>query len=122
VIRWFRTNRRRSAHLALFALALQFYLSFGHIHAEDLGLAPAAKVIAQTASAQHGGSTPADNDDHDVCAICVALSLTASSVVPIVAPLQVPVATDWAWLNELESPRLVVALPANFQARAPPHV
>lgn len=120
MLRWFRTDRRLGGRLALFALAIQLYLSFGHIHAEDLGLAAPASVAAQSSAAQQGGSAPASDDDHDICAICVALGLTASSVLPVVAPLPVPIATDWAWLNELQAPQPVFALATNFRARAPP--
>jgi hypothetical protein len=51
----------------------------------------------------------------------VALNLTASSVLPAVAPLHLPIATDWAWLTELQSLQPLFELPANFRARAPPH-
>src|SRR3954454_200846 len=98
MLRWVRANRSRCGLLALFALALQLYLSFGHIHAEDLGLAPPAEVTAQAGADTHGsGPPPTDHDEHDVCAICAALSLTASSVLPAVAPLPVPLASHWAW-------------------------
>jgi hypothetical protein len=33
---WFRTNRTFGGGLALFALTLQFWLSFAHIHPEDI--------------------------------------------------------------------------------------
>jgi hypothetical protein len=122
MLRWVRANRARCGLLALFALALQLYLSFGHIHAEDLGLAPPAGVIAQAGAAGHdGGSGPADHDDHDVCAICVTLGLTASSVVPVAAPLAVPVASEFAWPQDFISPRLEARFAASFHARAPPH-
>jgi hypothetical protein len=120
MLSWVRVNKAWCGRLALFALTLQLYLSFGHIHAEDLGLAPSANITAQSGSGQ-GGSPPADDDDHDVCAICIALGLTASSILPVVAPLPVPMATDWAWLNELQLPQPTFKLAANFQARAPPH-
>ncbi len=45
-MKWFRSNIRTGARLALLALLVQFALSFGHIH----GFAP------QAASATHFGS------------------------------------------------------------------
>jgi hypothetical protein len=121
MLRWVRANRSRCGLLALFALALQLYLSFGHIHAEDLGLNPPSGVTAQAGSAAHDDdSQPADHDEHDVCAICVALGLTASSVIPVVAPLTLPIAGDFIWSLPVVSPRLDIQFAANFRARAPP--
>ena len=37
---WFRSKIRSCARLALFALAFQMAVSFGHMHRDDLGLAP----------------------------------------------------------------------------------
>ena len=35
-MRWFRANRILGSRLALFALAVQFVLAFGHIHHDDI--------------------------------------------------------------------------------------
>ncbi len=35
-MRWFRAYGTFGGRLALFALALQFYLSFAHIHPDDI--------------------------------------------------------------------------------------
>ena len=35
-MRWFRANKTFGSRLALFALAVQFVLAFGHIHHEDI--------------------------------------------------------------------------------------
>ena len=80
-MKWFRSNIKNGSRLALFALALQFALSFGHFHAI------AAPALAIQAVAAHSDSTsgltaadqsarqPASNNepDHqpgDACAIC----------------------------------------------------
>ena len=39
---WFRSKMRSGAQLALFALAVQMVVSFGHMHGDDLGLPPLA--------------------------------------------------------------------------------
>jgi hypothetical protein len=121
---WHRINRRSCGFLALFALALQLYLSFGHIHAEELGISRLAGTSAH-AQPRAGDLNPpfrhGDGDEHGICSICAALSLTASSVLPAIAPLPLPIATDWAWLTEVQSPQPLIELPANFRARAPPH-
>ena len=56
VMRWFRTNRRFAGTLALFALALQFTLAFGHIHLRDFAGVPGVAV----AQAQATTTDPAD--------------------------------------------------------------
>ena len=48
-MKWFRSNIKHGARLALLALALQFGLSFGHCHA---GAAQAAALAVQSAAAQ----------------------------------------------------------------------
>ena len=46
---WIRSNKRFGARLALFALTLQFYLSFAHIHPDDIyGPAGQALSVAET--------------------------------------------------------------------------
>ena len=41
-----RIGRKWGGCLALFALALQLILSFGHVHTEDLGLAAPAEAVS----------------------------------------------------------------------------
>ena len=48
-MKWFRSNIKHGARLALLALALQFGLSFGHFHA---GAAQAAALAIQSVAAQ----------------------------------------------------------------------
>ena len=83
---WIRKNSRFGSWAAVFALALQLALSFGHIHAEDFQ----DRWSATAWSSQPNPNSP-DNDDrgpgHDFCAICAALNLTSSSVLPAVAVL-----------------------------------
>jgi hypothetical protein len=117
-------NRQWCGRLALFALALQLVLSFGHIHADDLGLAaPAEATSSHTQSANGDGTLPPqDRDDaHDVCAICVTLSLSATSLLPVVASLTVPVTYEWQWPAAIQSAQVVFDLKSYYQARAPPH-
>src|ERR1051325_2881203 len=96
-MRWIRRNAGIGSWAALFALTIQLYLSFGHIHLEDLQ--PASPSAASSSQAQP--SNPADEDHrpagHEFCAICAALSLTASSTLPTVAALATPVDHPHAW-------------------------
>jgi hypothetical protein len=41
---WVRTHRRIGGTLALFALALQLVLSFGHVHPRDFAGIPGSAV------------------------------------------------------------------------------
>ncbi len=81
---WFRRHLKHGSRLALFALAIQFALSFGHWHAEAAQPTPAVQagfaeighaVVAPAAEAerQPGGH---DTDQHPSdCAVCAVLSL-----------------------------------------------
>jgi len=118
-------NRQLGARLALFALALQLVLSFGHIHAGDLGIAAPANPtsIAHNPANDDGPPPPQDRGDrHDVCAICVTLSLTSTSLLPIVAPLVLPVAYGWEWPADIQTAQVSFDLEFYYRARAPPHV
>jgi hypothetical protein len=116
---WVRAKIEWGARLALIALAVQFALSFGHVH----GLVPPAEAIAQIGSAI-GPGTP-DHDHHrdaaaDLCAICAVMAM-ASTVVdaaPPALPLRLADPLNYriaAFAAADPSP-----LPGGFQPRAPP--
>jgi hypothetical protein len=120
---WIRMNRQWSGRLALFALALQLVLSFGHIHADDLGLAAPAAAAALHAPPTNGDGTPPQDqrDAHDICAICVTLSLSATSLLPVVAALTIPIAFEWEWPANIQTAQVIFDLNASYDARGPPH-
>jgi hypothetical protein len=70
-MRWFRSHSRLSSGLAIFSLALQLALSFGHIHLKDIvGTAHASTSIAASTAAsrsddQPADATPTDRASHD---------------------------------------------------------
>jgi hypothetical protein len=112
--------------LALFALALQMVISFGHMHRDDLGLPPLAGTESTSiASAAAPGAQPPAGQHHqpasdDYCAICASMALLATSM-PALPPVLVtpePVSRLWTPLASLQSPPPQIAL--SFQARAPP--
>jgi len=89
---WFRSRSRSGSYLALFALAFQLVLSFGHVHLEDgaplsghasalLGVHPASTAAAAVDPA--GKETPTLADD--CCPICTLIHL-AGALVPATAP------------------------------------
>jgi len=94
---WFRSNVRLGSHLALFALAIQFLLAFGHFH----GSARAASALPDARrsglhdvigfSATHldawdraTGAWPAGHEPAghpaDDCAICAVMALANAMV------------------------------------------
>jgi hypothetical protein len=82
-MKWFRANIRQGAKLALFALAVQLVLSFGHVHGTvhaaplDATLALSASDVAQTPAAP-------DTDHHhraaDPCAICAVMAMAGTAL------------------------------------------
>jgi hypothetical protein len=112
-------RREIFCRLALFALATQLVVSFGHVHLHE----PHAPAAASPAScdAKAPASCPAhDDDDEQHCSICWTIAI-AGSVVLSAPPV-------------LDVPRVAVAPPVvpivigqfrdnatvHFQARAPP--
>ena len=61
-MRWFRANKTFGSRLALFALAVQFVLAFGHIHHEDI-FGPARPAAAMAAAVPDGEETEAKPRD-----------------------------------------------------------
>src|ERR1700692_4558421 len=121
VMGWMRGSIRFGSSLALFALALQLTLSFGHIHAEDF--APAFDIHA-TMDVDHDGGNPAEHDHHgpghDDCAICATTALLATLVIPPPPALDLPATYSFAFLDEAIVRDWIGAAPRLFQARAPP--
>jgi hypothetical protein len=123
---WFRLRGRSAAGLALFALALQMVLSFGHLHRDDLGLPPLpadrTHVSANTAQPSHPGNSDQQPASDDYCAICASMALVATALPSLPPALTVPetVRPHWPEPALIETVILDVAL--SFRARAPPLV
>jgi hypothetical protein len=135
---WFRKHRRGGSRLALFALAIQFALSFGHSHGFAAQAAPAiqagvtgadfayaAGLAAQTAADEvaqkQQPSTPdTDQQPADACAICAVMSLAGNLLFATPPLLQLPQAVEFLYLTtDAEFVHLNSIYPA-FQSRAPP--
>jgi hypothetical protein len=113
------------SRLALFALAVQLFLSFGHIHPDDIygslkapfpahAFSDSATDRALTVSNDRSAQT-AD----DFCAICASVSLLGNSVAaePPKLPLPEPQTVERA----ARATAFVIApLRGPFQSRAPP--
>jgi hypothetical protein len=134
-VKWFRSNVRHGSRLALFALTIQFVLSFGHFHeaqaapAIQSGLSQPVAVHDVAAagttdqSAQRQQPVPnrdSDRQSNDSCAICAVIAM--AKVVLFATPplLQLPQAVELLYLTtDLEFVHLQSAR-AVFQPRAPP--
>lgn len=115
---WFRNNRIWAGRLALFALAFQLVLSFGHHHA--LPFSPvAALAAAQTVALPSGTDLPGQPDDADHCAICAVIHLAGTLTLPPPVVLPVPAPLPVVWVPT-PTTQHVALLARAFRARAPP--
>jgi hypothetical protein len=126
-MRWFRTNRAIGGRLALFALAIQLVLSFGHIHLEDIYGNARAFVLASTSLAQPAADEskpfpthPRSNHTDDYCAICATIHLLASSFATEAPQLPLPIASRAIEHSSRVVLFVVAPRRAPFQSRAPP--
>ena len=130
-MKWFRRNIRTGSRLALFALALQFVLSFGHFHGNAAQAAPAIQTPTDLAHAQglaadvagqtqQGGNHDTDQPTGEPCAICAVMSMANQMVFATPALLLLPDAIELLFLaTDAEFVHLGSLWPA-FQSRAPP--
>jgi hypothetical protein len=136
-VNWFRKHLKHGSRLALFALAIQFALSFGHFHgiaaqaapAIQTGLADADLAIAATLATQGTDSDaaqqqPSNNDTDqpgtEVCAICAVISLANNFLFATPPLLQLPGAVELLYLTTDAEFAHLGSLHTAFQSRAPP--
>lgn len=128
-MRWFRSNIRSGVGLALFALAVQFTVTFSHVHLDGLipprahhghsqagGLAGHFTASLQKSSDARGSSGVPDTD----CPICALIQLASNSAPSVAPPLPVPVLLAGSKLEPLAELRSAAAISFAFQARGPP--
>lgn len=134
-MKWFRSNIKHGARLALFALAVQFALSFGHFHllpaseaapAVQSNLTQAVTAKGLTAAgdqtAQHRSPANHDPDQQpaDNCAICAVVAMASTVLFATPPLLLLPQAVEFLYLTtDAEFVHLKSAGTA-FQPRAPP--
>jgi len=122
-MRWFRANKTFGSRLALFALAVQFVLAFGHIHHEDIY--GSARPAAAMAAAVPDGSQPLppnhpSKHSDDYCAICAAVSLLGNSFAAAAPGLPLPSASYAIERFDRVAAVFIAPRRAAFQSRAPP--
>ena len=123
---WFRSKLSTCAMLALFALAFQMAVSFGHLHRDDLGLPPlpvSGPTHFTTATTQLP-TGPASRDQapasDDYCPICASMMLIATAIPALPPVLIVPSPIERVWLLQTPARSVTVKFALSFQARAPP--
>jgi hypothetical protein len=120
-MRWFRDNLRHGSWLALVAIAINFALSFGHVH--TVSSHGSERVIAAVRGATDHGKVPGHSDGpqgDDLCSICIASSAIANAMAT--SPPAIPLRLDATVVDRPIPPvRLAVALPrVAFHSRGPP--
>jgi hypothetical protein len=115
---WFRTRLRLGSFLALFALAFQLAVSFGHVHLDAI-TSHSSSVVTASASTPPTGDDPRDVADH-YCAICALIHSAGTLVLsqPPVVPL--PIAFAQTLPDATVRFGFTAPPPAFFPARAPP--
>jgi hypothetical protein len=138
-MKWFRSNIRLGSRLALFALAIQFLLSFGHFHGsaqaasasldakrpvlhaqlDALGRASSADASGPVRLKASSGHVPSGQPNDD-CAICAVMAL--ANAIAVAAPPDLPALQSAALLYLTADAGFVDPNSARvaFQPRAPP--
>lgn len=131
---WFRKNVKLGSRLALFALAIQFALSFGHFHAIAAPAAPAIQAAltqagpayigtdATTEAAQKQAPATPDTDQQpaDACAICAVIALAGNLLLASPPLLPLPQAVEFLYLTTDAGFVDLSSVHPAFQSRAPP--
>jgi hypothetical protein len=129
---WFRRQIKTGSRLALFALTLQFVLSFAHFHWDA---AQAAAAIQSQTDLTHRQSLasdtavqaqqqPSGHDDrkpsNEPCAICAVMSMANQLVFATVAMLPLPDAIELHLVATGTESSHAGSPWSAFQSRAPP--
>ncbi|MBV8926523.1 MAG: DUF2946 domain-containing protein [Bradyrhizobium sp.] len=132
-MKWFRSNVRNGARLALLSLFVQLALSFGHSHAfaapsaagtrttvvdnDDLAVQSQADSLARS---KQPGKHDGDRNGPDGCAICAVMAMASTMLSATPPLLLLPEAVEFLYLStDAEFIHLKSAGVA-FQPRAPP--
>jgi hypothetical protein len=119
-MRWVRARLGAASRLALFALALQIALSFGHVHPGDFRHVGSSLAVGGSSSAPAAPAQQPVRDADDYCAICATIHLAATSLLPQAPPLPVPFAARAVEHVNCTAAAFFSARRAPFQSRAPP--
>jgi hypothetical protein len=136
---WLRSNIRLESRLGLFALAIQFGLSFGHFHGSYAHPAPATVDVVHFAASDQSlldrasqvsapgpvrlktssDQVPVDEPTDD-CAICAVMALANAIVVATPPYLLGPRSAAFSYLTTVTEFVAPNSARVAFQPRAPP--
>jgi hypothetical protein len=129
-MKWFRSNIKTGSRLALFALAIQFALSFGHFHEAaaqpprsgltSADLAHAALDAASELQQQQPSDHDTDQHTAHACVICAVNSLASNFLFATSPLLELPQAVELLHLATDAEFAHLGSLHPPFQSRAPP--
>jgi hypothetical protein len=134
-MKWFRSNVQHGARLALFALAVQFVLSFGHFHANaapaaqsatsqfDISFAgrlPAPDAVSKSTPQQPASNHDSDQQTDDFCAICAVVAMANAALYAAPPALLLPHAVEFVYLTTDAGFVHLSPVRVAFQPRAPP--
>jgi hypothetical protein len=134
-MKWFRSNIKGGARLALFALFVQFALSFGHFHV--LAAPPAnttqsalprntavdagdLAVDSQVKRHQPAGKHDRDQQIPDACAICAVMAMASTVLFASPPLLLLPEAVELLYRTTDAEFLHLKSAGTGFQPRAPP--
>jgi len=118
-MKWFRSKLKFGSRVALFALAIQFALSFGHFH----GVAAQASPVAASDFVQQqqpGSDRDSNQHPNDICAICAVMAMANAVLFATPPVLLLPQAIEFSYLASDAGFAHVSAVRVAFQPRAPP--
>jgi hypothetical protein len=121
-MRWCRYHQRFAGALALFALGLQLFASFAHVHPEaalrpfDISLSGATSPAP---SSTDGPNSPGGGPHND-CAICITIGLLGSALSGEPPVVSLPQLVRFAPPPPVGEFKVSVARFYSFRTRAPP--
>jgi hypothetical protein len=119
---WFRAKTRQVTSFALFALAINLALSFGHIHLEGFRGSEINAGVLLSAISHASNGQPVKHDGHpdDLCPICMARAALGAGLAtspPVLLLDFACVTVEPTFVADLAIPQQPRA---NFQSRGPP--
>ena len=118
-MKWLRARTRKLSLLALFALAMQIGLSFGHFH-HDRAVSGKTTIVSSLASSTSPDSGKDTDSRGDQCAICATIALANALIDSLPPTLPLPVATTASDTLRAAAASDASTHPLGFQSRAPP--
>jgi hypothetical protein len=119
-MRWCRYHQRFAGILALFALALQLFASFAHVHPQGT-LRPFDSSLsgATSPTLPDGPNSPAGGP-HNECAICLTIGLLGNALSSEPPVVSLPQLVRFAPTLPVGEFKLSLARFYSFRTRAPP--